>query len=214
MAQGVPGLEYPRGDLPAHAHFVGRLAGGPAGEPPSWWPDVAAARAEGRRIVHVTQGTLDVDPADLVRPAIAGLTGHGHLIVCTTGGAPPSVLGKLPADVRVAAFLPHDRLLPATDVMVTNGGWGGVLAAVHAGVPLVVAGDSLDKPEVARRVAWSGAGLNLRTGRPSPARVRRAVHEVLSRPEMQRRAGEIGARMTAAGGVPRAGDLVEAVLRG
>ncbi len=214
LAQGVPGLEYHRGDLPPHVHFVGRLAEGAAAEPPPWWPDLAAARAQGRRVIHVTQGTLNVDPADLVAPAVAGLTGRGHLIVCTTGGAPPSVLGELPGDVRAAAFLPHDLLLPAVDVMVTNGGWGGVLAAVHAGVPLVVAGDALDKPEVARRVAWSGAGLDLRTGRPRPQRVRRAVHEVLSRPEIRRRAGELGARMTAAGGVHRAGDLVEAVLGG
>ncbi len=215
LAQGVPGLEYPRGDLPAHVHFVGRLAGGaPAAEPPPWWPDLAAARAEGRRVIHVTQGTLDVDPADLLKPAIAGLTGRGHLIVCTTGGAPPSVLGNLPDDVRAAAFLPHDLLLPAIDVMVTNGGWGGVLAAVEAGVPLVVAGGSLDKPEVARRVAWSGAGLNLRTGRPGEQKVRRAVHEVLSRPDFRRRTAELSARMTAAGGVPRAGDLIASVLRG
>ena len=214
LAQGVPGLDYHRSDLPAHVHFVGRLAAGAASEPPEWWPDLAAARAAGRRVVHVTQGTLDVDPADLIRPTVQGLTGHGHLIVCTTGGAPPSALGPLPDDVRAAAFLPHDLLLPAIDVMVTNGGWGGVLAAVHAGVPLVVAGDSLDKPEVARRVAWSGTGLDLRTGRPSPQQVRRAVHEVLSRPQMRRRAGELGARMTAAGGVPRAGDLIEALLPG
>ena len=59
-----------------------------------------------------------------------------------------------------------------------------------------------------------GAGLNLRTGRPSAQKVRRAVHEVLSRPEFRRRAGELGARMTAAGGVPRAGDLIEALLPG
>lgn len=214
LAQGVPGLDYPRGDLPPHVHFVGRLAGGAAAEPPAWWPDVAAARADGKRIVHVTQGTLDIDPADLLRPTLTGLTGRGHLIVCTTGGAPPAVLGPLPDDARAAPFLPHDLLLPATDVMVTNGGWGGVLAAVHAGVPLVVAGDSLDKPEVAKRVAWSGTGLDLRTGRPSAQKVRRAVHQVLSRPELRRRAGDLGARMTAAGGVPRAGDLVEALLRG
>jgi UDP:flavonoid glycosyltransferase YjiC (YdhE family) len=35
----------------------------------------------------------------------------------------------------------------------TDGCWGGVLAALGAGVPLVVAGGTLDKPEVARRVA-------------------------------------------------------------
>src|SRR4029453_7192269 len=97
---------------------------------------------------------------------IAGLADQPVLVVCTTGGAPPSVLGPLPANARAASFLPHALLLPLVDVMVTNGGWGGVLAALQAGVPLVVAGRSLDKPEVARRVAWTKAGLNLRTDRP------------------------------------------------
>ena len=210
VAQGVPGLEYPRADLPAHVHFAGRLALPVAADPelPVWWPDLAAAR----RIVHVTQGTLHVDPEDLLKPAIAALAGQDVLVVCTTGGPASTVLGPVPGNVRVARFLPHDRLLPLTDVMVTNGGWGGVLAAVQAGVPLVVAGDTLDKPEVARRVAWSGAGVDLRTGRPGPGRVGRAVQDVLSRPEYRQRAGELGAALTAAGGVGRAVTLIEGLL--
>jgi UDP:flavonoid glycosyltransferase YjiC (YdhE family) len=66
--------------------------------------------------------------------------------------------------------------------MVTNGGIGGVQQALAAGVPLVVAGDTEDKPEVAGRVAWAGAGVNLWTGAPSPARVRRGVTTVLRDP--------------------------------
>jgi len=211
LAQGVPGLEYPRGDLPSHVHFVGRLAGAaPVVAPslPDWWGDLSGAGT----VVHVTQGTLDMDLDDLVKPALAGLADEPVLVVCTTGGAPPSVLGTLPANARVAPFLPHDKLLPLVDVMVTNGGWGGVLASVQAGVPLVVAGGSLDKPEVARRVAWSGAGVNLRTGQPTAAKVRDGVREVLGRPEMRSRAESLGAALTAAGGVPRAVDLVEGLL--
>lgn len=211
LAQGVPGLEYPRGDLPPHVHFVGRLAGtAPVGSAPlpDWWGDLDAAEA----VVHVTQGTLDTDLGDLLKPALAGLAGERVLVVCTTGGAPPSALGTLPANARAAEFLPHDKLLPLVDVMVTNGGWGGVLASMQAGVPLVVAGGSLDKPEVARRVAWSGAGVNLRTGQPSAAKVRDGVREVLRRPEMRSRAESLGGALTAAGGVPRGADLVEALL--
>ena len=36
--------------------------------------------------------------------------------------------------------------------MLTNGGYGGVQYALAHGVPLVVAGDTEDKPEVAARV--------------------------------------------------------------
>lgn len=214
IAQGVPGLEYPRSDLPGHVHFVGRLAAGPAPAPrlPPWWPELAEARAARRPVVHVTQGTLDMDPADLLKPAIAGLADQEPLVVCTTGGAEPSTLGPLPGNVRVAPLLPHDALLPLVDVMVTNGGWGGVLAAVQSAVPLVVAGASLDKPEVARRVAWSGVGVNLRTGRPGPRRVRQAVTQVLGRPQLRHRAGELGAALTAAGGARTAGTLLESLL--
>ena len=215
LAQGVPGLDYPRRDLPAHVHFVGRLAPPPPAQRPplpSWWPELAAARAEGRPVVHVTQGTLDVDPDDLLRPAIAGLAGARPLLVCTTGGAPVATLGPLPGNVRAAPLLPHDELLPLVDLVVTNGGWGGVLAAVQAGVPLVVAGGSLDKPEVARRVAWSGVGLDLRTGSPRPQRIRRAVDRALHDPRLRQRAGELGAALTAAGGVRTAGMLVDKLL--
>jgi UDP:flavonoid glycosyltransferase YjiC (YdhE family) len=62
---------------------------------------------------------------------------------------------------------------------VTNGGYGGVTQALRAGVPLVVAGATEEKPEVAARVAWSGTGINLRSGRPSPRRLRAAVRAVL-----------------------------------
>ncbi|GAB3796316.1 hypothetical protein GCM10027605_04040 [Micromonospora zhanjiangensis] len=118
----------------------------------------------------------------------------------------------MPENVRAAAFLPHDLLLPLVDVMVTNGGWGGVLAAVEHGVPLVVAGGSLDKPEVARRVARAGVGLDLRTGEPGRRRIRRAVATVLDGPEFRRRARALAAELAAAGGIPAAADLVEGLL--
>jgi UDP:flavonoid glycosyltransferase YjiC (YdhE family) len=87
-----------------------------------------------------------------------------------------------PANARIAEFLPYGALLPRTAVMITNGEYGGVVQALGHGVPLVVAGCSEDKPEVAARVAWSGAGLNLRTDQLAQARLRRAVRTVLGRP--------------------------------
>ncbi|WP_027344615.1 glycosyltransferase [Hamadaea tsunoensis] len=147
---------------------------------------------------------------DLLLPAMSGLAGERVLVVCSTGAASDM---DIPANARTAPFLPHDLLLPLVDVMVTNGGWNGVLAAVDAGVPLVVAGATLDKPEVARRVAWSGAGLNLRTGKPGPRRIRDAVRRVLAEPRIKQRAGEIGARLAQGGGTAAAVDLIEGLTR-
>ncbi|HSZ35515.1 MAG TPA: nucleotide disphospho-sugar-binding domain-containing protein, partial [Acidimicrobiales bacterium] len=81
--------------------------------------------------------------------------------------------------------------------MVTNGGYGGIQQALANGVPLVVAGDSEDKPEVAARVHWSGTGVNLRTGRPSPAMVAHAVRRVLERRSYHLRARALQTQIAA-----------------
>jgi UDP:flavonoid glycosyltransferase YjiC (YdhE family) len=99
----------------------------------------------------------------------------------------------LPANARVAPFIPFGALLPHVDMMITNGGYGGVQLALAHGVPLIVAGASEDKPEIAARVAWSGAGINLRTKAPAPEQVRAAVQEVLTNPRYRQNAQRIQA---------------------
>ena len=125
-----------------------------------------------RPVVHVTQGTIDnADLSRLLEPTIEALGGEDVIVVATTGGRDISELKvPLPMNIFVAEYIPHDLLLPKVDVMVTNGGYGAVQRALSTGVPLVVAGNTEDKPEVAARVAWTGAGINLRTGTPTPVR--------------------------------------------
>ena len=170
-------FEYPRSDLAANTSFVGPLPTVPGGAPlPEWWDDLDGSRP----VVHVSQGTIDNRDLDrLIRPTLSALAGSEVLVVVSLGGGDPSTLGAIPANARVASYLPYDLLLPRTDVFVTNGGYGGVQHALGHGVPLVVAGGTEDKPEVAARVAWSGVGIDLRTGTPTPAAVRTAVERVL-----------------------------------
>jgi MGT family glycosyltransferase len=170
-------FEYPRSDLAANTTFVGPVI--PTGSDavlPEWWGDLADAQ----HVVHVTQGTIDnLDLGKLIVPTIAALANTDVLVVVSTGGRDATALGALPLNVRVAEYLPYDRLLPLTDVFVTNGGFGGVQQALSYGVPIVIAGDTEDKPEVAARVQWSGVGVNLRTGTPTPGAVATAVRAVL-----------------------------------
>jgi UDP:flavonoid glycosyltransferase YjiC (YdhE family) len=180
----IPELEYPRSDLPPVVQFVGFTV--PAGvdnwTPPDWWPDIAAAREAGRPVVFVTQGTAATDPTDLVLPTIEALRSRDVLVVATTGGRDPEQTlpaADRPDNARLDPFIPFDMMLPLADVMITNGGFGGVQTALASGVPLVVAGDTEDKPEVNARVAWSGAGISLRTGRPRPEKIASAVDLVL-----------------------------------
>ncbi|MGI5458526.1 glycosyltransferase [Streptomyces sp. CA-249302] len=193
----VPGFEYPRTDLPPSFRFVGPLPAAPrAPRPlPDWWAEVARAD---RPVVVVTQGSFDNrDLGRLVRPAVEALADEDVLVVATTGreDGPAAIeaAGPVPANARIGGYVPFDALLPHASVLVTNGGYGGVHEALRHGVPLVVAGDGEDKPEVAARVQWSGAGLDLRTGEPSPKAVRDAVRTVLAEPGYRERAGALRA---------------------
>lgn len=181
----VPGFEYPRGDVPSHFRFVGPVPPNPPAadfEPPAWWSELSGER----RVVVVTQGTLaNDDLAELVVPTLRALADLDVLVVAATArdDGPDDVrrrLGTVPDNVRLAGFVPFEHLLPLADVLVTNGGYGGVHVALRHGVPMVVAGDSEDKPEVAARVEWSGTGVNLRTARPRESAVRAAVQAVLN----------------------------------
>jgi UDP:flavonoid glycosyltransferase YjiC (YdhE family) len=170
-------FEYPRRNLEPQIHFVGPLLPAPLSrfEVPDWWKDLA-----GKRVVHVTQGTVATNPDALVRPTIEALASEEVLLVVTSPDH--AALAPWPANVRTAKFIPHSELLPLVDTMVTNGGYNGVLAALAQGVPLVCAGLSEDKANVTARVSWTRAGIDLRTDRPSPKQLRDAIRRVLDDP--------------------------------
>jgi UDP:flavonoid glycosyltransferase YjiC (YdhE family) len=175
----VPEFDYPRSDLSANVRYVGAVHPRPSEgfRLPPWWSELDGERP----VVHVTQGTIDnADLGRLLEPTIDALGGEDVIVLATTGGRDVSTLKvPVPLNTYVAEYIPYELLLPKVDVMVTNGGYGAVQRALSTGVPLVVAGNTEDKPEVAARVAWSGSGINLRTGTPTAGAVRAAVREVL-----------------------------------
>ncbi|MFD7736347.1 nucleotide disphospho-sugar-binding domain-containing protein [Kitasatospora phosalacinea] len=189
----VPAFEFPRSDLPANVSFVGPLPipADPGAAEPDWWPRLAEARSEGRRVVVVTQGTLaNADLDALLTPTVRALAHREDLLViaATARADAADLLPDPPANTVVTGFVPFDTLLPHADVLVTNGGYGGVQAALGHGVPVIAAGDTEDKPEVAARVQWTGTGINLRTGHPTQDALANAVDTVLADPGHRERA--------------------------
>jgi MGT family glycosyltransferase len=209
LQPSIPELEYPISDLPPQVHFIGALLPDPPAQfsEPDWWPDVAAARAQGRSVVLVTQGTIATNPADLITPAMEGLASEDVLVV--VAGADATTLGSVPANVRVARFVPFGLLMPMVDVYVTNGGFGGVMIALSHGVPVVSAGTSEDKAEVGARLGVAGVGINLKTRRPQPELVRNAVRKVLDDPKYRTRADTISRELADRDGPVLAVDLLE-----
>ena len=206
----VAEFEYPRSDLTVPVHFVGpvSLANASTVPVPDWWGDLDGSRP----VVHVTQGTVaNAELEDLVLPTLRALADRDVLVVASTGDQEVPA-GSLPDNARVAPYLPYDRLFPRLDALVTNGGYGGVHYALAHGVPILATGNTEDKAEVAARVAWSGAGLRLksRSGRMDARRIGAAVDRLLREASFRENARRIGAAIAHAPGP--AG--VEGVLRG
>jgi len=209
----VPGFEYERPTLPDTVRFIGPVSrtGSSAVPLPDWWGDLD----DGRPIVHVSQGTVaNDDPDQLIRPTIQALAGEDVVLVVTTGGRPVADLGPLPENVRASEYLPYDRLFPRLAAFVTNGGYGGLHYALEHGVPIVAAGRTEDKVETTARVAWSGAGINLRTHRPSPKAVREAVRRVLAEPRYRHASVRLGAEIAASPGAAGVDAVIAELIAG
>lgn len=179
--------------------------------PPNWWADIVSRE---RFVVHVTQGTYTAESTNsetLVQPTLRALEHEDCLVVATTSAVDIKAFSadSLPANVRVERFIPHTDLLPFVNVMITNAGFNGVLAALSHGVPLICAGISEDKGDVSALVAESGAGINLRTGSPTEAQIRDAVRTIRHDPKYARQAKRIQADFAGHDSAVESCDLIE-----
>ncbi|HFK2925087.1 TPA: nucleotide disphospho-sugar-binding domain-containing protein [Aeromonas hydrophila] len=206
------GFEYERPELEGVIRYVGPLLP-PRIEltPPPWWEQL-----DERPLVIVSQGTLaNVDLGQLLLPAMQGLAGDELQLLLTTGGRDPARLGAaVPVNAIVTEHVPFELALPRAAVLVTNGGYGSVQAALAHGVPLVVAGTGEDKAEVATRVAWSGAGINLHSNEPTADAVAVAVRKLVHEPRYRARARLLADEMAALDARAAIAGAVTALLGG
>lgn len=195
----TPGFEYPIPRLPAQIHWVGALRPDPRPwQPPQWWPGFAR---DDRPLVALSQGSIRPDHTELLVPTIKALADSDVRVVAVTGASTPEALiadlgGTVPSNVKLARFIPYDELLRRSAVFVTNGGYTGVTLALSHGVPIVQAGTTEEKSEIGARIEWTGVGLRLGTTRPSPKRLRAAVHRVLHEPAFRAAAAGVRREMS------------------
>jgi MGT family glycosyltransferase len=203
-------FEYPRSDLPPQVHFIGPLIPPAPAQfrAPSWWGELDG----GRPVVLVTQGTVRNEDELLFAPTFEALRNDDVLVIATTGGG-ASITGAVPANVRVEPFVPYAALMPHVSAYVTNGGYGGVQMALRHGVPIVACGATEDKPEVGARVAWSGAGVRVRSAHPTPGEIRSAVHQVLWDDGYRRQAARLSTDIAGYDAAETGSALIEEVAR-
>ena len=194
---GSPGLEFPGYRPLPNAEYVGPLVPARrAGGPDTALPDVVLDSS--RRVVAVSQGTVDNgDPGKLIVPTIEALKDSEYVVVATTAGADTAALGaRFPEpNVVIEDYIDYDDLFPHVDVFVTSGGFGSNLSAFLHGIPVVGAGKREGKNDINARVGYNKLGIDLRTERPRPTAIRRAVRTVLNDPTYATNVADLRAQL-------------------
>jgi MGT family glycosyltransferase len=210
LVPSVPELDFDRRDLPDCVHYVGACTWNKPSRAVA--PDWLDGLPDDRPWVHVTEGTLHYQDPFVLRAAARGLADrHMHVILTTGPQRDPAAvdLGPLATNIRVEQWVSHADLLPRCAVLVTTGGAATVLAALQAGVPMVVVPTTWDKPDNARRVVDAGAGVRLSPRRCTPGSLRDAVEQVLAEPRYRQNARRLARSLGASPGPRRACELLE-----
>lgn len=210
LVPSTPEYDYQRQDLPPTVHYVGPcLWDKPRhAQPPEWLTQLAADQP----LIYVTEATIGTSEPFLLKAAAAALKDLPVQVVMTTGKQrdPDTVrLGVSAPNIRVESYVPQSDLLGRMAVMVTLGGSGGVLAALRAGIPLVIVPTEWDRPENAQRVVEAGAGLRIAPHQCTPDRLRAAVERVLREPSFRENARRLAGAFAQYGGPDRAAELLE-----
>ncbi|MDP8921614.1 MAG: glycosyltransferase [Chloroflexota bacterium] len=150
----------------------------PTDLPRGWWPESRAP------LVYVTFGSVAATVGffpDFYRAVLVALADLPVRVLLTLGAAgDPERLGSLPSNVHVERWWPQEQVMPHAEAMVAHGGFGTTLLGLSAGIPMVVVPlFTLDQYANARCVQAVGAGVALEDGPAAPARVRRALEQVL-----------------------------------
>lgn len=136
-----------------------------------------------RPLVYATLGTVFNDPADgpPFFPSVqAGLLDAPVDLLMTVGpNVDPASLGDQRPGVRVLAYVPQRAVLDHCAVVICHGGYGTLLDAVDAAVPLVVVPFGADQHDNAAALERLGIGIVVRADSLSPSTIRAAVDALL-----------------------------------
>lgn len=112
-------------------------------------------------LVYLTLGTVSFGATEVLRSAIDGLARLPVEVLVALGPGDPALLGEVPANVRVAGFVPQAKVLQRADLVVHHGGTGTVLGTLAAGLPQLVLPQGADQFVNADVLAEVGAGAKL-----------------------------------------------------
>jgi UDP:flavonoid glycosyltransferase YjiC (YdhE family) len=167
--------------------------------PVAWAPPVPLnLPTSGRRLVYVTLGTVSFGAVEVLRRAVLATAAHDVDVLVAAGpSGDPTLLGELPANVRVEKFVPQAEVLRHADLIVHHGGAGTMLSAVAEGMPQLILPQGADHPFNAEAIERACAGRALPNEAQTPAALEEAIGALLAEGPERLAAKRIAAEIAA-----------------
>ena len=205
LLQCVGSIDYPREALPNTTHYVGPLR---SPDPRTFEPLDHLGRE--RPLAFVSVGTLQGSRAGLLRRiARAVVDCDLDLVLVHCGLLSEKEVATLPRRAVVRDFVPQRAVLERADIAVLHGGFNTVLDALAARTRIVVLPLAFEQPAIAARLERAGVGRKVSPHFATRRTLRGAIRNVTADETMAARVGAIARDVVAAGGAPRAADLIE-----
>lgn len=186
-----------------HIQFVGPIREPAATE--AAWP----RRFQERPFVLVSLSTNFQHQHATLRNICEALASLPLEVLVTTGRSLAPEQLDVSGGVEARAFVPHDRVMPRVDLVVTHAGLGTLMFGAAAGVPCLCLPNGRDQDDNAAQIAALGLGRALPPD-AAPAEIGEAVMSMLSDAPLRTRCRLFASRVDRFGDLPRAAELVEA----
>lgn len=135
--------------------------------------------------MHLVGNWPTTDLTQLTAPALTALADLDVNVVAALGREVDALSVTVPANARVAEYIPFDVLLPKADAYITNGGAGGIHQALAAGVPGRRRRSDRGQARERRTARAPGLGIDLQTATPIPEALTAAMERLLKDTEIR-----------------------------
>jgi sterol 3beta-glucosyltransferase len=160
----------------------------------------------GERPIYVGFGSITGinDVEAFFDKVVQAMEQSGERFILLTGWANLGANRKLSDRIHVLESVPHDWLFPQCKAVVHHGGAGTVATGLRAACPTIVLAFFADQFFWASRVVELGVGHAFTAAEFEADRLRAAIVDAASNPEMKRRATQISRQLADEHGVPNA----------
>lgn len=165
-------------------------------------------------LIYVSLGTVANENLVFFQKCVTALADAPYDVIISTGGRfAPDHFGTLPTNITIRSWVPQSQVIQQAALFITHGGLNSLHDGLYCGVPLLIVPQQAEQTFNGVRVVALGAGLMLKPGQVTDSALQECVNRLLTDERFTKEAQRIGESLRSAGGMARAVDEIEQLLK-